>query len=66
MKVPTLVTHGTADTKVPIALSIKLKALKPSLVTLARYPGAGDVESWNINRARYTALLTAFLCPVAP
>jgi alpha-beta hydrolase superfamily lysophospholipase len=66
LKVPTLVTHGTSDTEVPISLSIKLKALKPSLVTLARFPGAGHLESWNINRARYTSLLTSFLSPIAP
>jgi hypothetical protein len=39
--VPTLVTHGTADTKVPISLSLKLKALKPSLVTLRPLPRRG-------------------------
>jgi pimeloyl-ACP methyl ester carboxylesterase len=66
VKVPTLVTHGTADTEVPISLSIKLQALKPSLVTLAQFPGAGHLESWNIDRARYTSLLTSFLSPVAP
>jgi len=66
VKVPTLVTHGTADTVVPISLSIKLKALKPSLVTLAQFRGAGHLESWNINRARYTSLLKSFLSPVAP
>lgn len=66
VKVPTLIIHGTADTKVPISLSIKLRALKPSLVTLARFPDAGHLESWNINRARYTSLLTSFLSPVAP
>src|SRR5215469_11632870 len=66
VRVPTLVTHGTADTTVPISLSIKLKALEPSLVTLARFPGAGHLESWNIDRARYTSLLTSFLSAVAP
>ena len=63
LKVPTLVTHGTADPTVPITVSSRLKALKPSLVTLARFPGAGHVESWNINRTRYTSLLTSFLSP---
>lgn len=66
LTVPALVTHGTADTTVPISVSIRLKALKPTLVTLARFPGAGHVESWNINRSRYTSLLTSFLAPVAP
>jgi uncharacterized protein len=65
LKVPTLVIHGTGDTTVPISTSIRLKQLKPSLVTLARFPRAGHVESWNIDRARYTSLLDSFLSPVA-
>jgi len=36
------------------------------LAGLARFPGAGHVESWNIGRARYTSLLRSFLSPVAP
>jgi hypothetical protein len=51
---------------VPISTSIRLKQLRPALVTLARFPGAGHVESWNIGRARYTSLLESFLSPVAP
>jgi uncharacterized protein len=66
LKVPALVFHGTDDTTVPISTSIRLKQLRPSLVTLARFPGAGHVESWNIDRARYTSLLESFLSPVAP
>jgi pimeloyl-ACP methyl ester carboxylesterase len=64
--VPALVVHGTGDTTVPISTSIRLKQLRPSLVTFARFPGAGHVESWNIGRARYTSLLESFLSPVAP
>jgi uncharacterized protein len=66
LKVPALVVHGTGDTTVPISTSIRLQQLRPSLVTLARFPGAGHVESWNIDRARYTSLLESFLSPVAP
>lgn len=66
LKVPALVFHGSDDTTVPISTSIRLKQLKPSLVTFARFPGAGHVESWNIDRARYTSLLKSFLSPVAP
>jgi alpha-beta hydrolase superfamily lysophospholipase len=66
LKVPALVFHGTGDTTVPISTSIRLKQLRPSLVTLARFPGAGHVESWNIGRARYTSPLESFLSPVAP
>ncbi len=66
LKVPALVTHGTADTRVPISVSARLEALKPSLVTFARFPDAGHVEAWNIDQARYTSLLESFLHPVAP
>ena len=66
LRVPALVFHGTDDTTVPISTSVRLKQLRPSLVTLARFPGAGHVESWNIDRARYTSVLRSFLSPVAP
>jgi hypothetical protein len=46
--------------------STRNSQLRPSLVTLARFPRAGHVESWNIDRARYTSLLESFLSPVAP
>ncbi len=66
LKVPALVTHGGGDTKVPVSSSARLKAAKPALVTFAVFPGAGHLESWNINRARYTSLLESFLSPAAP
>jgi uncharacterized protein len=66
LKVPALVTHGDDDIRVPIATSIRLAALKPSLVTFARFAGAGHLESWNTDRPRYSALLEAFLAPAAP
>jgi alpha-beta hydrolase superfamily lysophospholipase len=66
LKVPALVTHGGDDTKVPISISTRLKQASPSLVTFARFPGAGHLESWNANQARYTSLLESLLSPVAP
>jgi uncharacterized protein len=66
LKIPVLVTHGDDDTIVPISVSTRLKELEPSLVTSVRFSGAGHLESWNINRARYTALLESFLAPLAP
>jgi alpha-beta hydrolase superfamily lysophospholipase len=65
LKVPALVTHGDDDTRVPISISVRLKELKPSLVTLERFPGAGHLESWNIDRSRYTSLVETFLAPAA-
>jgi alpha-beta hydrolase superfamily lysophospholipase len=66
LKVPALVTHGSGDPTVPISTSATLKQAKPALVTFARFPGAGHVESWNADQPRYTSLLESFLAPVAP
>jgi len=66
LKVPALVTHGDDDTRVPISISTRLKELKPALVRFAWFADAGHLESWNIDRARYTALVESFLAPVAP
>jgi len=65
LKVPVLVTHGDDDVRVPVSISATLKELHPSLVVLEVFPGAGHLESWNIDRARYTSLLQSFLTPVA-
>jgi uncharacterized protein len=61
LKVPALVTHGADDTRVPVSMSAALKERRPSLVTLAVFPGAGHLGSWNIDRARYTSLVESFL-----
>jgi alpha-beta hydrolase superfamily lysophospholipase len=66
LKVPALVTHGDDDPRVPISISMRLKELQPALVTFEQFPGAGHLESWNIDRTRYTSLLESFLAPVAP
>ncbi|HEV2251909.1 MAG TPA: alpha/beta fold hydrolase [Streptosporangiaceae bacterium] len=65
LKVPALVTHGDDDPRVPISISIRLNELEPSLVTLEVFPGAGHLESWNIDRSRYTSLVESFLAPLA-
>jgi pimeloyl-ACP methyl ester carboxylesterase len=66
LKVPVLVTHGDDDPRVPISISMRLNELKPSLVTFEVFPGAGHLESWNIDRSRYTSLVESFLAPLAP
>jgi uncharacterized protein len=65
LTVPVLVTHGDDDTRVPVSISAALKQLNPDLVTFEVFPGAGHGEAWNTDRARYTALLQAFLIPVS-
>jgi len=64
LKIPALVTHGDDDRRVPISISVRLSELKPSLVTFERFPGAGHLESWNIDRSRYTSVMESFLEPV--
>jgi uncharacterized protein len=64
LKVPALVTHGEDDRRVPISISVRLSELKPSLVTFERFPCAGHLESWNIDRSRYTSVMESFLEPV--
>jgi uncharacterized protein len=66
LKVPALITHGDDDIRVPASISATLKELRPSLVTLEVFPGAGHLESWNIDRARYASSVESFLSPVAP
>jgi uncharacterized protein len=61
LKVPALVTHGADDIAVPVSISVAFKRLHPSLVTLEVFPGAGHLESWNTDRARYTSLVESFL-----
>jgi uncharacterized protein len=65
LKVPALVTHGDDDLRVPISTSFRLNELKPSLVTFEVFPGAGHLESWNTDRARYTSLVESFLASLA-
>jgi uncharacterized protein len=64
LKVPTLVTHGDDDPRVPISTSIRLRDLLPSLVALEAFPGAGHLESWNVDRSRYASLVESFLAPL--
>ena len=48
---------GTADCR---------RMTNVKVVAVALFPGAGHLESWNINQAGCTSLLTSFLSPVAP
>jgi alpha-beta hydrolase superfamily lysophospholipase len=66
LTVPTLTLHGTDDLKVPDSISARLAQVAPGLVTYEQFPGAGHVESWNIDRAGYTTAVEQFLAPVAP
>lgn len=61
LAVPALVTHGTADPRVPITVSQAFKAAKPDLVTLEEFPDALHIESWNFDSARWNTAVAEFL-----
>lgn len=65
LRAPALVFHGTADDTVPIVTSDSLARSSPQLVQEVRTPGAAHVGSWNVDPARYTEVLAAFLRPLA-
>jgi hypothetical protein len=58
---PMLVLHGEVDATVPIELSERFAAVRPDLVTLHRTPGAGHVESANVDPDGYAATISGWL-----
>ncbi len=60
-ELPMLVFHGTEDDVVPIELSRSLESAAPRLVQLHEVPGAGHVQSWNVDPPRYEELVRVFL-----
>jgi fermentation-respiration switch protein FrsA (DUF1100 family) len=56
-----LVIHGDADETVPVALSRDFAAALPSLVSLSITPGAGHVESANVDPAGYVRVVQRWL-----
>ncbi len=58
---PMLLTHGDADTTVPIEPSRELAQARPDLVIYEEYPGVEHVREWNADRVRFEADLRAFL-----
>lgn len=64
---PMLIVQGTEDGTVPPEVNADFAAAAGSdTVTLELFEGAGHMESWNVDRARYDALLAGFLAQVAP
>lgn len=60
LEVPMLVLHGTADETIPIEVSRRLKAAAGDNLRLVEFDGAGHVESWNNDTARYEEEVTKF------
>jgi uncharacterized protein len=59
--VPLLVTHGDADTTVPVGPSRALASALPEQVTYEEYAGSEHVREWNSDRERFEADLAAHL-----
>jgi alpha-beta hydrolase superfamily lysophospholipase len=63
--VPILLLQGDADTEASVAIADRFAAALPQLVNYQRFPAAGHTESWNVDPARYEAVLAAFVTEVA-
>ena len=61
---PTLVLHGSADPRVPVALAEQLAAAEPALVQLETFPDALHVEAWNFDPQRWRQEVVQFMAPV--
>jgi uncharacterized protein len=56
-----LVTHGDADSTIPVGPSRDLAAALPEQVTYEEYAGSDHVREWNTDRDRFEADLEALL-----
>lgn len=61
VRVPTLVFHGDADTRVPLSGSRALARAQSDRVTLVVVHGANHLESWNRGPANYERQVSDFL-----
>ena len=62
--VPVWLAHGEADDVVPIVTSRAFAATRPDLVTTFFAPGAGHVQSWNVDPAAYEDAFGRWLATV--
>ena len=63
---PILLLHGDADATVPLSVSERFAAARPDLVTFEQFPGAGHVQSWNLDTERYETAVRDFLTTHTP
>lgn len=64
LHVPALVFHGGADQTVPPSTSKSFAAANGDAVHLVLTPGAGHVDSWQLDPAGYDRALDEFLAPL--
>lgn len=62
---PILLFHGTADRRIPLALSERLQEARPDLVTLVRVDDAPHMGAWNVDPVSYESRLRSFLAEQA-
>lgn len=58
---PVLLIHGADDDRVPVGPSDAFARQRPDLVRYVRVPGAGHVQSWNVDPEGVEAELSAFV-----
>jgi alpha-beta hydrolase superfamily lysophospholipase len=60
LRAPVLLFQGTGDKTVPPATSNQLAKDRPDLVTYVLTPGAGHLDSWNLDPIRYERYVERF------
>jgi uncharacterized protein len=63
--IPILLFHGDGDRVNSVEVSDRLAEMRPDTITYVRAPGAGHVESWNVDPDAYRSAVRAFLQEVA-
>lgn len=61
LRVPVLVHHGIEDQSVPVSQSIAFAEAQPDLVRLIQVPGAGHVDSYEVDPEAYVGEILHFL-----
>jgi len=61
LRIPVLVHHGIEDETVPVTQSITFAETNPDLVRLIQVPGAGHVDSYDVDPEAYVGEVLHFL-----
>ncbi len=65
ISVPVLLFHGDADETVPVSISEIFAETRPDVVNYQFFEGAPHVGAWNVDPARYEAVVREFIDEVA-